>query len=421
MSKKFSKNVIGLFLPALIILMISGSPHVLTAASNDKDVLFTFQPKYSDTNPPLLKGLGIVQAKIYIYETGNAHGKSKGNINYVSETNVYKGSWKYIFEGSYDSSSKRLTGDVRLSMNETQFYKGTAASRIKRDLKGKLEAKVNNSILEGKVTSVFNILQTPLNLEKYPEHRGLSDKETINLSWSFTADAGDTDETVSSDEESKKDSGVRFSGLNGQIEVYLPGSKTWTLAKWDQEIPVGTRIKVGNEDGDDESSAVLSFADMSTFVLRSGSEIVITGPPNKKDRASLVRGSIWANVKKMIKDGSMDIKMNQAVASIKGTTFVLEETGSSSTLKVIEGIVDFKSKKDGKIIKVNAREKIVATKDGFEDKTNFDADKENADWKALRSQIENNNSSIWILALSAIGALVVILSILKIISSRKKQ
>lgn len=36
--------------------------------------------------------------------------------------------------------------------------------------------------------------------------------------------------------------------------------------------------------------------------------------------------------------------MSQVVAGIKGTTFILEETGNSSTLKVLEGIVNLKSK-----------------------------------------------------------------------------
>lgn len=53
----------------------------------------------------------------------------------------------------------------------------------------------------------------------------------------------------------------------------------------------------------------------------------------------------------MTKDGKMEISTTQAVAGIKGTTLVLTDDGQHSTLKVIEGTVEFTSLTNGKKLK----------------------------------------------------------------------
>jgi len=126
-----------------------------------------------------------------------------------------------------------------------------------------------------------------------------------------------------------KDSGAAFSGLTGQVEILVPGAKDWKLVKLDTIMPVGSHIRT-----QEDSTAILSFPDMSTFVLKEDSEVIITTPPEKESKLSLIAGNIWVNVKKMVYEGSMEIEMNQAVAGIKGTTFIAEENGNTSTLKL---------------------------------------------------------------------------------------
>ncbi len=67
-----------------------------------------------------------------------------------------------------------------------------------------------------------------------------------------------------------------------------------------------------------------------------------------------------------LKDGSMQIGMSQAVAGIKGTVFVVEETGTTSTLKVLEGNVTLQSKVSGKQAQVSAGQMISASASGLE-------------------------------------------------------
>lgn len=76
----------------------------------------------------------------------------------------------------------------------------------------------------------------------------------------------------------------------------------------------------------------------------------------------------------------MEIEMGQAVAGIRGTTFVLEEDpkARTSTLKVIEGTVNFTSKADGKSVLVNAGEMSTATLKGAGPVGKFDVESERA-------------------------------------------
>jgi len=65
---------------------------------------------------------------------------------------------------------------------------------------------------------------------------------------------------------------------------------------------------------DEDSTAIIAFADLSTFLLKPESEIVVSNPPHHDSKIGLVLGNIWTNVKKMAKDGTMEVDMSQAVA-----------------------------------------------------------------------------------------------------------
>jgi hypothetical protein len=90
-----------------------------------------------------------------------------------------------------------------------------------------------------------------------------------------------------------------------------------------------------------DSIAFLSLRDMSTLSIRPECEVIVDVISEEESKIALLAGKVWVNVKKMLKDGEMNIEMSQAVAGIKGTTFILEETGSTSTVKVLEGTVEF--------------------------------------------------------------------------------
>jgi hypothetical protein len=103
-------------------------------------------------------------------------------------------------------------------------------------------------------------------------------------------------------------------------------------------------------------------------------------------------GNMWVNIKKMAKDGSMQVEMSQAVAGIKGTTFVVEETGSTSTLKVIEGTVEFTSLVNGAVAEVTSEQQVVASASGLAAAVAFDTTLYQNDSKIAHSEINGPDS-----------------------------
>ncbi len=171
------------------------------------------------------------------------------------------------------------------------------------------------------------------------------------------------------DETGLVDSGARFNSLSGQVEIRHDSEPNgWKSAQLDTVLYVDDHIKTG-----EESSSIVSFADMSTFVTKEETEIVLNSPPSKANKLKLVTGKVMANVRKMLLDGSMEIDMSQAVAGIKGTRFILTENASESKIEVTEGVVVFKSKNGGQEVSVSAGESVVATVSGLSSKTFFDA------------------------------------------------
>ena len=160
-------------------------------------------------------------------------------------------------------------------------------------------------------------------------------------------------------------SAASFSGMNGQVEVSSDGGKTWKSARLDMVLNYEDMLRT-----DEDATAILSFADMSTFSMKPESTIVIVKPQDNTGQISklkFIAGNIWVNVQKMIKDGSMEIDLNQAVAGIKGTKFQLWETGArnSSIIQVEEGVVSFRNKTTGQTVDVSAGQTVSATPTGF--------------------------------------------------------
>ncbi|MBX7170336.1 MAG: FecR domain-containing protein [Pyrinomonadaceae bacterium] len=159
-------------------------------------------------------------------------------------------------------------------------------------------------------------------------------------------------------------SGVRFGGVSGQVEVWHEDEteNDSKIAKIDTVLYEGDHIKTA-----EDATCIISFADMSTFVMKPESEIILAKTNESESKLKLVFGNIIANVKKIIKDGSMEVDCDQAVAGIKGTKFELWELGQKigTTLRVEEGTVEFRHKTSGKIIMVSSGQIVSATPSGF--------------------------------------------------------
>jgi hypothetical protein len=100
---------------------------------------------------------------------------------------------------------------------------------------------------------------------------------------------------------SKKDSGIRFSDYNGEVMIRpCDDEDAWYGAELDMVLHKDDHIKTG-----DDSTCVLSLADMTTFVMKPESEIILSSAPEKESKIKLIWGKIKTNFKRMMKDGTM--------------------------------------------------------------------------------------------------------------------
>lgn len=178
------------------------------------------------------------------------------------------------------------------------------------------------------------------------------------------------------------DSGHRFSSLNGEVEIYHDGDpkKIRRFVKLNTVIYKGDHIFTGVD-----STAIIGFSDLSTYLVKPETEVVATTPPERESKIKLVAGNIWLNIKKMINEGTMEVEMYDAAASIKGTKLVVETTDDHSTVKVIEGTVELTSK-GGETVWLSAGETATVTIDGIGRITKFSIAAETALWQSLLDQ-----------------------------------
>jgi len=175
------------------------------------------------------------------------------------------------------------------------------------------------------------------------------------------------------------DSKARFNNIRGIVELSPdPDRVEWAAVNLKQVIYVGDHIQTG-----EDSSAVIQLSDMSTYVIPPNSEVIILEPLDKGGKLRLVIGRIWNNTRRMFDEGTLEVEMGQAVAGIRGTTFVCEENQGVSTLKVIEGKVEMTLKNGGKSQMVAAGEMLSADAGGFKPKETFDINSEQAMWEKL--------------------------------------
>lgn len=163
--------------------------------------------------------------------------------------------------------------------------------------------------------------------------------------------------------------------------------EAWVLRGWDTDIDDAVYLQMGMElrHGDliitrKDSGVILSYSDMSTYIMGADTEIVLDFPEDKTTKIGIVAGRIWTNLKHMVEDGTMEIEMAQAVSGIKGTTLICEEDGATSILKVIEGEVELTSKITGAMVTVKSGQMIYVTAEEMSEVFTFDIDAELATW-----------------------------------------
>jgi hypothetical protein len=182
-----------------------------------------------------------------------------------------------------------------------------------------------------------------------------------------------------------KDSGVRFSDLSGEVLVRPDENRLgWEFAELEMILNVMDHIQTKKE-----SSAILSLADMTTFVMKPESEIILDTESEKESKIQLLNGKVWVNVKKMIKDGSMNVEMSQAVAGIKGTNITCssDDSGNENRVQVLRGVASILLRESKERIELKEGEELVIKKGVKPEKIEIDVQKQQKEWEEQTSKL----------------------------------
>lgn len=154
----------------------------------------------------------------------------------------------------------------------------------------------------------------------------------------------------------KIDSHIRFNDFYGEVKIRpdCEEDDSYELVDLDTQIWECDRIKT-----EEESGAILGLEDMSTYVIKPESILIIHTQEEKVSRIKMITGCIWGNIKKMMDGKTLDSEMSECVAGILGTIFALEESSQGSKVWVFAGNVEVTNKKTGKKTTLNAGQNIT--------------------------------------------------------------
>lgn len=318
--------------------------------------------------------IGAIEYSIHFWNVGKMGGtsgylfwkkdysKAVMYLDYVVSDNGY------VIGDEQDNSKLGLPNSwpMEHATGEPNIHQASCVMEFSGGPTGTFEGVCNNgSKISGRVGAgsflVFNRIEQP----KDPKEVELALRVISEKDLKLNGEFGDW----KFDDSGLVDCGARFNSLSGHVEVrHEQDANGWKSAKLDTIMYVDDHVKTS-----EESSAILSFADMQTFVMKEESEIALNAPPGKGNKMKMVAGKVMANIRKMMLDGSMELDYSQAVAGIKGTRFISTETGTESIIEVTEGSVAFRSKATGEEVIVSAGEAVTASASGLSEKTFFDA------------------------------------------------
>lgn len=132
------------------------------------------------------------------------------------------------------------------------------------------------------------------------------------------------------------DSKIRFNDLYGEVSIRPNDEEddAYEFAELDTIIYEEDRIRTKEESG-----AILGLADMSTFVVKPETVMIIRTPNEETTKFEMIAGTLWANVKQMAEGKTINVEMSQCVAGIKGTTVKFVQTPTVNTIYVAKGLV----------------------------------------------------------------------------------
>ena len=145
------------------------------------------------------------------------------------------------------------------------------------------------------------------------------------------------------------DSKIRFNDFYGEVKYRcsLEEDDAFEFADLDAVLYENDLIQT-----EEESGAILGLEDMSTYVLKPESKLIICDTYDSRPaivrKLEMLGGSMLTNIKKMAEGKSLEVEMSQCVCGINGTIVALEETGKESRVYLLVGKASVTNKKTGK-------------------------------------------------------------------------
>ncbi len=171
---------------------------------------------------------------------------------------------------------------------------------------------------------------------------------------------------------------VKFGDLHGEVNV-RPNSEdddAYIFAELSTPLNHDDRIKTLTRSG-----AILSFSDMSTFVMKEDTTIVLDIANEKQSKIGLIAGNVWVNLKKMATDGSLEVEMSQAVAGLKGTNITCSSSRGEDRIQVLRGIASVLIRETQERLTVSEGEELVVKTGGKTEKIEIDVTAEQKKWE----------------------------------------
>ena len=141
------------------------------------------------------------------------------------------------------------------------------------------------------------------------------------------------------------DSHIRFNDFYGEVKMRPNWLEDDSYEFVDLDSPIYECYRIKTEE---DSGAILGLEDMSTYVIKPESIIIIKNEEKKKNKFLMIMGNMWANVKKLAEGKTLEVEMSQCVAGISGTIVAYEEKNGVSSVYLFAGKVDVTSKKTKK-------------------------------------------------------------------------
>lgn len=187
-----------------------------------------------------------------------------------------------------------------------------------------------------------------------------------------------------------QDSRIRFNDFYGEVKKRCNDEEddSYEFVDIDDVIYENDRIKT-----EEESGAILGLEDMSTYIIKPESTIIIKTEDANVSKWEMLKGSFIANIKKMAQGKSLEVEMSQCVCGINGTIVAFEEKGGRSDVYLFAGAVDVKSKKTNKKYALKAGETSSVGRDGNIVVKNFDIEKTAKKMGISMNDIRNHYSN----------------------------